>query len=268
MTTPTIEQIYGHYSVRSYTPDPVPAHLVEAVVAAGQRASTSSNLQTYSAVAVADPERRRRLAELCGDQDQIRQAPVFVAWCADLSRLDRVCRRRGYQQVTEYVEDFLVAAVDAALAMQNAALAAESLGLGICYIGAIRNHPQDVIDLLEMPRLVFPISGMTLGWPVAEPFIRPRLPLEAILHWETYDPAGEERALADYDRAMIETGIYRGRKVPVPASTAQGKSAAPGIGAGTEVEEYGWQEHSARRAARAQRTHLRQSLAQQGFDLD
>ena len=192
------------------------ADLVETVVAAGQRASTSSNLQAYSVVAVTDPATKERLAELCGDQKQIRQAPVFLAWCADLSRLDRICRARGYEQVSEHVESFLVAAVDAAIAMQNAALAAESLGLGMCYIGAIRNHPADVIELLGLPRLVFPVSGMTLGWPAAEPFIRPRLPLAAVLHWERYDTTAEPEALAAYDRAMIETGIYDGRQVPVP----------------------------------------------------
>jgi nitroreductase len=254
VTTPTLDQIHAHYSVRRYKPDPVPTETVEAVVAAGQRASTSSNLQTYSVVAVLDADKRERLAELCGDQRQIRQAPVFMAWCADLNRLDRVCHMRGYEQVTRYLENFLVAAVDAALAMQNAALAAESLGLGMCYIGAIRNKPQQVIELLELPRLVFPISGMTLGWPAAEPFIRPRLPLEAVLHWEHYDPAGEEEALRAYDRAMIETSIYRGRQVPVP-------------GAEAELEDYGWLEHSARRASKSVRTHLREILEQQGFGL-
>jgi FMN reductase (NADPH) len=120
-------------------------------------------LQTYSIVAVTDAEKRARMAELCGNQKQILQAPVFLAWCADLSRLDRICRLRGYEQVTAYVESFLVAAVDAAIAMQTAALAAESLGLGICFIGAIRNEPVQVIELLALPQLVFPISGMTLG---------------------------------------------------------------------------------------------------------
>jgi FMN reductase (NADPH) len=254
VSTPTIEQIYRHYSVRTYKPDPVPADLVETVVAAGQRASTSSNLQTYSVVAVTDPTRKERLAELCGDQKQIHQAPVFLAWCADLSRLDRVCRARGYEQVTEYVESFVVAAVDAAIAMQNAALAAESLGLGMCYIGAIRNHPAEVIKLLGLPRLVFPVSGMTLGWPAAEPFIRPRLPLDAVLHSEQYDIEGEPEALAEYDQAMVETGIYKGRQVPVP-------------GRQDEVEDYGWQEHSARRASRPVRIHLRKVLQSQGFDL-
>ncbi|MCL7455045.1 MAG: NADPH-dependent oxidoreductase [Anaerolineae bacterium] len=254
MSTPTIEQIYRHYSVRRYKPDPVPTDTIEAVVAAGQRASTSSNLQTYSVVAVLDAARRERMAQLCGDQRQIREAPVFLAWCADLNRLDRICRMRGYDLISSYVENFLVAAVDAALAMQNAALAAESLGLGMCYIGAIRNQPQHVIKLLELPRLVFPVAGMTLGWPAAEPFVRPRLPLDAVLHWERYDTTGDEEALHAYDQAMVETGIYRGRQVGVPGGEGQ-------------REAYGWLEHSARRAAQPGRTHLRQILERQGFDL-
>jgi FMN reductase (NADPH) len=254
MNTSTIAQIYRHFSVRAYQPDPVPLDLIQAVVAAGQRASTSSNLQTYSVVAVTEEDVRHRLADLCAGQVQIMQAPVFLAWCADLSRLDRICRMRGYVQETEYVESFLVAAMDAAIAMQTAALAAESLGLGICYIGAIRNRPEEVIELLNLPRLVFPISGMTLGWPAAEPYIRPRLPLDAILHWETYTVEGEDQALHDYDRAMIDTGIYHGRQVQVP-------------GAEGEVEDYGWLEHSARRAASPVRTDLRRILERQGFGL-
>lgn len=255
MSTPTIEQIHRHYSVRRYKPDPVPRDMVEIIVAAGQRASTSSNLQAYSAVAVTAADRRAALAELCGDQESILQAPVFLAWCADLSRLERICEMRGYEQVTKGVESFLVAAVDAALAMQNAALAAESLGLGMCYIGAIRNHPAEVIELLELPRLVFPISGMTLGWPAVRPFVKPRLPLEAVLHWECYDTAGEAEALAAYDQAMVATGIYRGRQVAVP-------------GCEGEMEDYGWTEHSARRVSQPVRVQLRRVLADQGFALE
>ena len=254
METPTIEQIFRHASVRQYKPDPVSAEMVKTVVAAGQRSSTSSNLQTYSVVAITDEEKKTRIAELSGNQRHILQAPVFLAWCADLSRLDRVCELRGYQQVSSYVESFLVAAADAAIAMQTAALAAESMGLGMCYIGAIRNRPQEVIALLRLPRLVFPISGMTLGWPAVEPFIRPRLSLEAVLHWEIYDSSQEIDALEAYDRAMIETGIYRGRQVAVPDGDGQ-------------EEDYGWLEHSARRASTPVRTDLRQVLRQQGFEL-
>ncbi|RME52151.1 MAG: NADPH-dependent oxidoreductase, partial [Caldilineae bacterium] len=149
---------------------------------------------------------------------------------------------------------FLVAAVDVAIMMQTATLAAESLGLGMCYIGAIRNNPREVIELLGLPKRMFPISGMTLGWPDADPILRPRLPLEAVLHWETYNPDDEEALLA-YDQAMIETGIYQGRQVPVP-------------GKPEEVEAYGWLEHTARRVSQPMRTHLRTVLREQGFPLE
>jgi len=169
-----------------------------------------------------------------------------------LSRLERVCERRGYEQVSENVESFLVSAVDVALAMQNATLAAESLGLGMCYIGAIRNHPLEVIELLSLPELVFPISGMTLGWPAVEHKIRPRLPLEAIMHWETYSTEGEEAAIQEYDRAMMATGIYAGRQVDATSGVATNRA-------------YDWSEHTARRVSRPVRLHLKQELAEQGF---
>ncbi|SVD79285.1 uncharacterized protein METZ01_LOCUS432139, partial [marine metagenome] len=138
MTNSTIEQLYRHSSIRRYKPDPLSLEQIKTIIAAAQRSSTSSNLQLYSAVVVTDAEKRNRLSILCGDQDHIRQAPVFIAWCADLSRLERVCDDRGYEIESSYVENLLVSAVDAAVAMQNAAIAAESIGLGMCYIGGIR----------------------------------------------------------------------------------------------------------------------------------
>jgi len=255
MTNSTFELIHCHGSVRRYKPDPVPAETIEALVVAGQRASTSSNLQMTSVVAVTEAATRARLSELCGGQAHVAQAPVFLAWCADLKRLDRACELRGLDQVTDYAENFLVAAVDVAIASQNAALAAESLGLGICYIGSIRNNTARVIELLELPRLVFPVVGMTIGWPAAQPLIRPRLPLSAVLHWEKYDPQPKDTEMLEYDRMMIAAGIYEGRQVPVPGKPEQ-------------MESYGWTEHSARRLAKAWRTELREVLEQQGFGLN
>lgn len=254
MSTSTIDQLHKHYSVRTYKPDPVSKEMVEELVAAGQRASTSSNLQTYSVVAVTDKEVRHKLSLLCGDQDSIRQAPVFMAWCADLTRLDRACELRGHSHEHGYVENFLVSAVDAALAMQNAAIAAESLGLGMCFIGGIRNESQAIIDLLELPPLVFPVSGMTVGWPAAEPNIRPRLATDAVLHWEAYDNSDLDEYLHAYDQKMIETGIYDGRQVPVPGRTE-------------ETEDYGWIEHSARRVSTPKRVHILEVLQKQGFGM-
>jgi nitroreductase len=253
VSTSTIELIHRHGSVRHYKPDPVPTEMVETIVMAAQRSSTSSNLQMMSVVAVTDADKRKRLAELCGNQSHIAEAPVFMAWCADLNRLERVCQLRGYKQVAEYAENFLLATVDTAIASQTAALAAESLGLGICYIGSIRNNPRAVIELLALPHLVFPVTGMTVGWPAAAPRLRPRLTAKAVLHWETYN-RDQDQALRDYDRAMIETGIYEGRQVPVPGKPEQ-------------VEDYGWLEHSARRVSQPTRTILRTVLMSQGFEL-
>ena len=254
MTSPTIELMHRHGSVRKFKADPVPAELIETCVGAAQRASTSSNLQLVSVVAVTDTDTRARLSEICG-QEHVAQAPVVLVWCADLRRLDRACALRGYTQVTEYVENFLVCAVDVGIAAQNGAVAAESLGLGMCYLGSIRNNAPGVIDLLKLPRLVFPVVGMVVGWPAAPPIVRPRLPTAAILHWEGYDPAPREAALSEYDRTMIATGIYQGRQVPVP-----GKAG--------EMEDYGWLEHSARRVSQALRTDLRLALKRQGFGLE
>ncbi|MBT3188598.1 MAG: NADPH-dependent oxidoreductase [Anaerolineae bacterium] len=253
MDNPTLNLIHAHGSVRRYKPDPVPASAIERIVAAAQRASTSSNMQIYSVIAVTDADKRNQLAELCGGQSQIREAPVFLAWCADRARLDQVCALRGYMQSSETLENFLVAAVDAAIAAQTAALAAESVGLGICYIGAIRNNSTEVIKLLELPKSVFPITGMTVGVPVQAPRIRPRLPQEAILHWESYNP-DQDAALLSYDQTMIETGIYKDRQVPIPGKEGQ-------------TESYGWMEHTARRVSQKVRPEMRAIIEKQGYGL-
>ena len=253
MNSPILDLIHAHGSVRRYKPDPLPASLVETIVAAGQRASTSSNKQTYSIVATTDEKKRLAIMEIAGGQTQIRQAPLFLTFCADRARLDRVCELRGYKQDYSSIESFLVAAVDAALTAQNIALAAEALGLGICYIGAIRSDPTAMIELLKLPKGVFPITGMTIGYPATKTRTRPRLPQEAVLHWEEYNPNQDEALLA-YDQAMIKTGIYKGRQVPV-------------VGKENETEDYGWMEHTARRVSQKIRPELRAVIEKQGFGL-
>jgi FMN reductase (NADPH) len=250
---PTLELIHQHGSCRRYKTDPLPTSVIETIVGAGQRASTSSNLQTYSVIAVTDASKREQLFKLCGQQQHIVEAPLFLAFCADLARMERICQLRGYTQVADQTENFLIAALDAGIVAQNTALAAQSLGLGVCYIGAIRNNPREVIDLLGLPKLVFPITGMTVGHPAKEPRLRPRLPLREILHLENYHAPIDE-ALREYDQDMIDTGIYKNRQVPIP-----GKSE--------EMEEYGWMEHSARRSTQVLRPFLREVLEEQGFAL-
>jgi FMN reductase (NADPH) len=212
MSTPTLELIYQHGSIRNYKPVSVSEDLIRQIVAAGQRASTSSNLQTYSVVVTTDSEKKLKLQQISGGQKHISQAPVFLLWCADFSRLKRVCEHQGYELEPGYVENFMVGTVDAAISMQNAALAAESLGLGFCFIGSIRNAPGEVIEMFQLPELVYPIAGMTLGWPVESPRIRPRLPLDAVIHWETYQQ-DDLLFLEEYDQTMKPESMTEGRLI-------------------------------------------------------
>ncbi|MFZ5916414.1 MAG: NADPH-dependent oxidoreductase [Chloroflexota bacterium] len=239
-----------HRSIRQYRPDPLPEGMLEAIVASAQMASTSSYLQYYSVIAVQDPARKERLAALCGDQAHIRQCPVFLAFCADAYRLRRACALEGKQLQTDYLEAFLVATVDTALLAQNVALAAESLGLGIVYIGAIRNNTAQVIAELELPELVFPITGLCLGYPAEDPALKPRLPLPAVLHRERYHTGDTDAHLAAYDQTILAEQVFR--------------SAETG-------ELYTWTSRAARRASYTDPKQLRIEMGQvvrdQGFGL-
>jgi nitroreductase len=202
---PTLATLLQHRSVRAYTAEPLPETVLPTLVAAAQSAATSSNLQAWSVVAVQEPERKARLAQLAGEQAHIRECPLFLVWLADLSRLERLAVQRELPHAgLDYMELFMLGIIDAALAAQNAVIAAESLGLGIVYIGAIRNRPLDVVAELQLPPRVFPVFGLCVGWPdPARPTaIKPRLPQAAVLHREVYSTAQEDAAVAEYNQAM------------------------------------------------------------------
>lgn len=203
----TLAVLAAHRSVRSYKPDPLPEGTLETLVLAAQSAATSSNLQTWSVVAVTDPARKAVLAEIAGGQKHILQAPLMLVWLADLSRLKAMAERRGQAaEGLDYLEMATVAVVDAALAAQNAVIAAESLGLGTVYIGALRNDPGRVAALLGLPKMAFAVFGLCVGYPAEDVItgVKPRLAPEAVLHRETYGQSADPEAIARYDTAMQE----------------------------------------------------------------
>jgi nitroreductase len=182
----------AHRSVRSFTPEPISDAVLTALVAAAQSASTSSNLQAWSVVAVQDPGRKARLAALANNQEFINQAPLLLVWVADLGRARRMAARSGRPlDGTDYLETTLVAFIDTALAAQNAVIAAESLGLGAVFVGAIRNHPGDVAAELGLSAHAVAAFGLAVGTPDPDEHagIKPRLPQAAVLHRERYDAA-------------------------------------------------------------------------------
>lgn len=200
-----LANLLSHRSVRAYRPDPVPARTVETLVAAAQSAPSSSNLQTWSVIVVEDQARKARLAEFAGGQKHIVEAPLFLVWLADLSRAERLAKRFEHaDEGLQFLETFLVAVIDAALAAQNAVVAAESLGLGSVYIGAIRNKPRAVAEELGLPPNVAAAFGLCIGYPDATrpAQVKPRLPQDVVIHHERYSDAGDEAGIAAYDATL------------------------------------------------------------------
>lgn len=200
-----IGQILSHRSVRSYRPDPLPEGTVETLVAAAQSAASSSNLQTWSVVAVSDPARKARLAAVTGNQKHILQAPTLLVWLADLNRLGELGKALDHAvDALDYLETLFVGIIDAALAAQNAVLAAESLGLGTVYIGALRNDPERVAAELGLPPKLLPVFGLCVGYPdpAVVTGIKPRLPASLVLHREQYAAGYDADAVASYDSAI------------------------------------------------------------------
>ncbi len=206
---PVHELIRRHSSVRQYTDQPIDQDLLNDIIRCGQAASSSSFIQAYSLLRVRDPEKRKTIAEAAGGQAWIVAAPEFLMICADLQRVAYACRKAGAGELEGWTEHFIAATVDAALMAQNMMLAAEAAGLGGVFIGGIRNDPATVAKLLALPEQVYPVFGLCLGWPTQRNPVKPRFPVEAIVHTDQYDVQGVAAHVDAYDQAM--TDYYRTR---------------------------------------------------------
>lgn len=202
----TIALMLNHRSVRGYKPDPVPPGTLETLIAAAQSAATSSNMQWWSAVAITDSSTKKVLAEIAGGQKHIEQCPLYICWVADMARNQRISEATKTDfETMPWLETFMVACIDAALAAQNAVVAAQSLGLGTVYIGAMRNDPVRVAELLGLPPQAFVVFGLCVGYAAdskAAGEVKPRLPQSTVLHRERYDATHEAAQRAVYDAEM------------------------------------------------------------------
>jgi nitroreductase len=201
----TIASMLDHRSVRGYKPDPVPPGTLETLMAAATSAATSSNMQWWSAIAVSDPAKKKVLAEIAGNQKHIEQCPLYICWVADMARNARISEsERADFECMPWLETFMVACIDAALAAQNAVVAAESIGLQTVYIGAMRNDPERVHKLLELPPKAFVVFGLCVGYATEQAAgeVKPRLPQSTVLHHDRYDASKEVAQRAIYDNEM------------------------------------------------------------------
>jgi nitroreductase len=200
--TPIIELLKAHRSIRKFENRPVATDLLHELIQAGQAAASSSFLQAATIIRISDPTKRASLAALANHQPYIESAAEFLVFCADMNRAAHCCDWHDATANTGFTEQFIIATVDASLVAQNIAVAAESAGLGICYIGALRNNPAEVSSLLELPQNTYPVFGLCLGWPDQDPEVKPRLPLEIVLRENSYGDALNLDQLADYDEAI------------------------------------------------------------------
>lgn len=236
--------LQSHASVRQFTEQPITPEDEQTIIRTAQQSPTSSNLQAYSVISVRHAEVKRRIAEWSGNQQHIIDSSLFLVFCADLYRLRKISERAGYPCHSEYAEIFIVATVDTALVAERALLAAQALGMGGVMVGAIRNHIQEVSELLELPELVYPVMGMSLGYPKSQPKPKPRLSTTAVTHAETYDRESVYAGIDEYDRRLLEFGHLQGREVQ-PEKYPNFSGA------------YTWSEHTARRMANDAPTSLR-----------
>ncbi|WP_417579856.1 oxygen-insensitive NADPH nitroreductase [Nitrincola sp.] len=209
MTTPTIDLLKQHRSIRKFTQQTLSPDWINAIIEAGQAAATSSFIQACTVIQITDKHKREQLAEYAGNQAYVATAPVFLVFCADMQRHKLVCDMHQAEMLSGFTEQFITATVDCGLFAQNCAIAAESLGLGVVYIGGIRNQIARVSELLALPELVYPVFGMCIGHPDQDPEIKPRLPLSVVLKQDSYDDSNDADSIREYDLAVRD--YYRSR---------------------------------------------------------
>lgn len=200
---PVIQQIHKHRSIRKFKPDPIPDQLLTEILEAGIRTSSSGNMQTYSVIVTREEELRSKLLDSHHNQPMVIEAPVLLTFCADFHRMRRWVDLSNAPDNFDNFFSFMVAAIDAILVSQTTALAAESRGLGLCYLGSTLANADQIGEILALPENVVPVVGFSLGFPAENPDLRDRLPFRGLIHQETYH---------DYTNQEIRS-IYKEREI-------------------------------------------------------
>ncbi|MBD7907435.1 oxygen-insensitive NADPH nitroreductase [Sporosarcina gallistercoris] len=241
-----IDLLNSHASVRSYTDEVLSKETVRELVSAGQHAASSHFVQAYSVVHATDEAVREKLGEYSKNPHQFNGAGAALVFCADFHRLQAAAALHDRSIDFSHAEALLVGTIDVALFAQNIAIAAESKGYGICYIGGVRNNPAEISELLKLPDGVVPLFGMTIGVPAKVNEVKPRLPVDAVLHENMYDASNYEEVLRGYDATM--------------ATYYETRSSNQKIA--------GWTEQMADFLESPQRPYMKEFLRDRGFKFD
>lgn len=239
---------------RRYTEKDVPDALLDGLLAAAQSAPVKSDLQQYSVVVMRDRGRIKQIADWIGTMDWIATAPVFLVWCGDMRRGQRLCELHGMKHGNNNLDTFLNTAVDCSLAMGQFIAAAELIGLGTCPISYVRNHIEKISPMLGLPDGVYPVAGLAIGWPVFRRPVSMRLPPSVVVHRERYDDSALEAEVQAYDERR------RVRDPMAPGSLKNNDVYPP-------REGVGWSENVARQLSVPERYGFKAYLRSKGFDI-
>jgi nitroreductase len=251
----TVAQLLAHRTHRRYKPDPVPDDVLEIALAAALSAPSKSDLQQIGVVLVKDRGKQATIGGWIPDMPWIATAPLFMVFCGDHRRLRRISgelRQRPFPNDT--LDMFMNAAVDAGLVLQSFITAAEALGLGCCPISVVRNHVEKLADVLELPAGVFPVAGLTVGYPSQPGWISLRLPPALTVHTDRYDDSDLAAELDAYDRRR------EARHATPPAS----QRFVDRFG---QSDAYGWSEDKARQYSVPERHNFGPFIRRHGFGL-
>ena len=241
-------------SCRKFKKTKVSKEILIPLIASAQAAPSKSNLQEYSILLIKNKEMKNQLSKLLGKTAWALKAPLFFLFLADIRRNKIVTEHKGYEYKNNSIDYFMNAVIDASLAMQNLINSAEEFGLGICPISMVRNHLEEVKTICHLPQGVFPISGLSVGWPDENNEVSIRLPMKVVFHEDFYNDKDVLDQIDDYDEIIQSLQ-------PIPKSKQR------------HVKVYGynkkntWSENVSRQMSLPERKEFKKWLISHGFDL-
>ena len=253
--TETLKSILSRRSIRNFLNKPISKELITLLLAAAQSAPSKSNLQQYSILVIQDQNIKNEISNLIGNTKWALTAPIFFLYLADIRRNIKITNDRGYEHKNNNVDTFMNGVIDAALSMQSTICASESLGLGVCPISMIRNIIEEVKVICKLPKGVFPIAGLALGWPDQKSNVSIRLSQDIVIHFDKYDEKDLIQKINKYDEIVF-------KKDPIPENKQR------------HVDLYGvakkgtWSENISRQLSVPERSNFKNWLKENGFNLE
>ena len=253
--TPLINYIISRASVRKFSKKNISKELLTLLLTAAQSAPSKSNLQQYSIMVIQNQSLKNEIAKLIGDTKWALTAPVFLLFLADIRRNIKITNHKGYNHKNNNVDTFMNGVIDSALSMQSMISASESIGLGICPISMIRNIIEEVKNLCKLPKGVFPIAGLALGWPDEKSPISIRLPQDIVTHYNTYNEKNLMDKINQYDERVFKVApIERNKQRHIDIYGVAKKGT--------------WSENISRQLSVAERKDFKKWLKNHGFRLE